>query len=36
MRFGSPVAPGFMASAIVNGLGQVTESTFHFGVPRPR
>jgi inner membrane protein len=36
IRFGSPLAPGFMASAVVNGQGQVIESTFHFGVPRPR
>jgi inner membrane protein len=36
MRFGSPAAPGFMARAIVNGNGQVVESSFRFGAARPR
>jgi inner membrane protein len=36
MRFGTPVSPGFMAKAIVDGRGQVVESDFTFGTPRPR
>jgi inner membrane protein len=36
MRFGTPLAPGFMARAVVNGSNQVVESEFHFGVPRAR
>src|SRR5262249_52454321 len=36
MRFGTPAAPGFMASAVVDGRGQVVRSSFGFGVPRPR
>jgi len=36
MRFGSPAAPGFMASAVVNGNGQIVRSSFGFGTPRPR
>jgi len=36
MRFGTPVAPGFMAKAIVDGRGAVVETEFHFGSPRPR
>jgi inner membrane protein len=36
MRFGTPVAPGFMASAVVDGRGTVVETRFHFGSPRPR
>jgi hypothetical protein len=36
MRFGTPVAPGFMAKAIVDGRGQVVQSDFTFGIPRPR
>ncbi len=36
MRFGSPAAPGFMARAVVNGRGQVVESSFRFGTPRAR
>ena len=36
MRFGTPTAPGFMAKAILNGRGEVIESDFQFGTPRPR
>jgi inner membrane protein len=36
MRFGTPVSPGFMARAIVNGHNDVVEAEFHFGIPRPR
>ena len=36
MRFGTPLAPGFMTRAVVDGHGQVTETEFHFGSPRPR
>jgi inner membrane protein len=36
MRFGSPVDPGFMVSAVVDSRGQVIESSFRFGGVRPR
>jgi hypothetical protein len=36
LRFGTPVAPGFQASAIVTSLNQIVSSTFAFGIPRPR
>jgi inner membrane protein len=36
LRFGTPLSPGFMAKAVVDGRGQVVESEFHFGTPRPR
>jgi inner membrane protein len=36
MRFGSPAAPGFMATAILNGRGEVVETDVHFGTPRAR
>jgi len=36
MRFGSPLAPGFMTRAVVDGRGQVTETNFQFGSVRPR
>jgi inner membrane protein len=36
MRFGTPLAPGFMTRAVVDGRGQVTETQFQFGSPRPR
>ena len=36
MRFGTPASPGFMAKVIVDGRGQVVESDFKFGTPRPR
>lgn len=36
LRFGSPAQPGFVATAVVNSDGQVLESSFSFGEPRPR
>ena len=36
MRFGTPLEPGFMASAHLNGLGQVLGTSFQFGTVRPR
>jgi inner membrane protein len=36
MRFGTPLAPGFMASALVSGKLQVLETRFQFGAARPR
>jgi inner membrane protein len=36
MRFGTPLSPGFMARAVVDGRGQVSEPAFQFGSPRPR
>ncbi|HWF08122.1 MAG TPA: metal-dependent hydrolase [Bryobacteraceae bacterium] len=36
LRFGTPAAAGFQAVATVNDRGQVTDSAFTFGVPRPR
>jgi len=36
MRFGTPLAPGFMASALLSGKLEVIETHFQFGVARPR
>jgi inner membrane protein len=36
MRFGTPLAPGFMASAIVTSRLQVLDADFRFGRLRPR
>jgi inner membrane protein len=36
MRFGTPLAPGFMASALVSGKLQVLETHFQWGAVRPR
>jgi inner membrane protein len=36
MRFGSPMAPGFMASAVVDSRLRVLRTAFQFGVIRPR
>jgi len=36
MRFGTPLEPGFMAGAVLDGRGRVVSTTFQFGVPRPR
>ena len=36
MRFGSPLAPGFMASALVDSRLRVLRTWFQFGVIRPR
>jgi inner membrane protein len=36
MRFGTPAAPGFMVSAVVDSRLQVRQEYFRFGSPRPR
>ena len=36
MRFGTPLAPGFMTRASIDGRGQVVETSFQFGAVRPR
>jgi inner membrane protein len=36
MRFGTPLAPGFMASAVLSGKGEVLETHFQWGSARPR
>ena len=36
MRFGTPLAPGFMTRAVIDGRGQVVETGFQFGSVRPR
>ena len=36
MRFGTPLSPGFMARAVIDGKGRISESEFRFGSPRPR
>ena len=36
LRFGSPIAPGFMASAVLSGKLQVLETHFQWGAVRPR
>jgi inner membrane protein len=36
LRFGTPPAPGFEASATINDRGAVVESAFTFGTPRAR
>ena len=36
MRFGTPLQPGFMTSAWLDGRGRVVKTSFQFGAPRPR
>ena len=36
MRFGSPLAPSFMVSAVVDSRLRVLHATFQFGIVRPR
>ncbi|MGB7759175.1 MAG: metal-dependent hydrolase [Bryobacteraceae bacterium] len=36
LRFGTPAAPGFQASALVDAQFRVVDATFRFGVLRPR
>jgi hypothetical protein len=36
LRFGTPLAPGFVARAVVDSAMHVVESSFSFGVARPR
>jgi hypothetical protein len=36
LRFGNPIAPGFVATAILDSRGQVVQSWFQFGAARPR
>lgn len=36
LRFGTPSAAGFQATAVVNNRGEVVQSTFGFGTPRVR
>jgi len=36
LRFGTPSTPGFEAVATVNDRGQVVDSAFTFGTPRPK
>jgi inner membrane protein len=36
LRFGTPMAPGFMAGAVVDSSLRVVETTFHFGRFRPK
>jgi inner membrane protein len=36
LRFGTPLAPGFMARAVLDGRLRVVESSFRFGAARPR
>lgn len=36
LRFGTPQAPGFVATATVNDGNQVIDAGFSFGTPRPR
>ena len=36
LRFGTPLAPGFMVSAVVDSRMQVLESQFRFGALRPK
>ena len=36
LRFGTPLAPGFMARAVLGSSLQVIESSFQFGAVRPR
>lgn len=35
MRFGTPSQPGFMTSALLNGRGEVVETSFRFGAAPP-
>jgi inner membrane protein len=36
LRFGTPLAPGFVARAVLDSRMRVVESSFHFGAARPR
>jgi inner membrane protein len=36
LRFGTPLAPGFMASAVLSGKQEVVETHFQWGSARPR
>jgi hypothetical protein len=36
MRFGTPLAPGFLASAVLDSKLQVVRTSFTFGTVRPR
>jgi inner membrane protein len=36
LRFGTPLAPGFVARAVLDSRLRVVESSFHFGAARPR
>jgi inner membrane protein len=36
LRFGTPLAPGFLASAVLDSNLQVVETSFTFSAPRPR
>jgi inner membrane protein len=36
MRFGTPLAPGFLASALLDSNLRAVETSFTFGAPRPR
>jgi len=36
MRFGTPLAPGFLASAVLDSKLRAVETSFTFGAPRPR
>jgi inner membrane protein len=36
LRFGTPMAPGFVARAVLDSRMRVVESSFHFGAARPR
>jgi hypothetical protein len=36
LRFGTPMAPGFVARAVLDSRLRVVESGFHFGAARPR
>jgi inner membrane protein len=36
MRFGNPLSPGFMASAVVDSRGRVVRDDFQWGMPKPR
>jgi inner membrane protein len=36
LRFGTPLAPGFVARAVLDSRVQVVESSFQFGAARPR
>jgi len=36
MRFGNPLAPGFMVSAVVDASNHVVRTDFQWGAPRPR
>jgi hypothetical protein len=36
LRFGNPLEPGFMASAVLSGRLQVLDTHFQWGTVRPR